>query len=263
MKTQLLVLALLCAITACSTAPIEKLQLPQSALNTNARYALLWIKPCHEKMLGGCEADDGRTTEAKFVAHGSASQVDLKQEYDDSVALSAAIARINAAPSVRTHFLRALKQDIASRQLNVVAVAEPIYEGAMTKRSSRRVLFDDVPLIGATQFPLQLKANTYDFATIHDQLSSDYLIVMELLKFSVERHYGPTGRAADIPQVVSAIRMSVHERTSNQVIFDDYAYEVSMANKDWDTPPYYRSLEANLLASLERAIAKAKRNLLQ
>ncbi len=263
MKIRLYALTLLCTVSACGSAPKEQLQLPSEAFNGRSSYALLWIKPCNEKILGGCEDDDGRTTEAKFVVHGSASQVDLKQQYEESVGLSASIARINAKAVVDKHFLQGLTTSLKNRQMDVVAVADAVHEGALRKSSSQRVLFEDVPLIGATQFPLQLESNTYNFAPVYERLGVDYLIVLELLRFSVEQHFGPTGQAAGNPQVVSAIRLYVHERASEQTLFDDYAYRVVLAKDGWDAPPLYESLEETLSNTLRQAIAAATSNLLQ
>ena len=267
MKTQfgaLVQLVLICsALASCgSTPPKELTELPEQVFNTQSRYALLWIKPCAEKLVGGCVTDDGRTTEAKYVVHGSAGQIDLKQQYEDSVALSASIARINARPSMQTHFLQSLRQDLMARNLNVVAIAEPLHEGFLKKTSSSRVLFENAGT-KATQFPLQLKANTFDFQSVYQRLGVDYLVVMELLRFSVEQHFGPTGKATENPKIVSAVRLYVHNRATNEMVFDDYAHKVVLAEDGWDEPPLYKSLESSLMLTIRGAVEESKANLLR
>lgn len=260
----LLQLVLICsALASCgSTPPNELTELPAQAFNPQSRYALLWIKPCGEKLVGGCVSDDGRTTEAKYVIHGSAGRVDLKQQYEDSVALSASIARINARPAMQTYFLKSLRRDLAARDLDVITVAEPLHEGFLKKTSSSRVLFENVGT-DATQFPLQLKANTFDFNALYQRLGVDYLVVMELLRFSVEQHFGPTGQATENPKVVSAVRLYVHDRATNETVFNDYAHKVVLAKDDWDNPPLYKSLESSLMLTIKGAVEEAKANLLR
>jgi len=251
------------SVVACSSTPEEKLNTPVGALNADSKYALVWIKPCNSLLLGRCEPDDGRTTEAKLAIHSSPSQVDLKTLYEDDVVLSASIARINAADILQTHFLNSVKQSLSAQQLDVVTVAKPIHEGDLRKTDSKRVTFNDVAAIGATQFPLQVKANTFDFAPLYQQLSVDYLIVMELLRFSIERHYGPTGKPAANPQAVSVVRLYLHERATGNTLFDDFAYKVAVSNNDWDKPPHYQSLTDTLNQTLQSAIDEAQTNLLR
>jgi len=260
-KSLACIILLTCAVTSCTSTPKEQLDLPEYAFNSNSRYAVLWIKPCNKSLLGRCDADDGRSTEAKFIVHGSIGQVDLEQEYEDNTALSASIARINASGSVQSQYLQAFKQEFTNRGMNAVSVANGVHEGALEKVSSRRVSFDNAPLATATRFPLQLQANNFDFSSLYDQLDTDFLVVMELLRFSVEQHYGPTGQPAGNPQIVSALRLYVHERATKQILFDDYAYHLELADDDWDKPPLYESLEASLMNTLEQSINDAKANL--
>jgi len=213
-------------------------------------------------MLGGCDADDGRTTEAKLAIHGAPDRVDLKQQYENDVALSASIARLEASSLIYRQYLVSLKEKLAARQLDAVVVAKPLYEGLLLKRASKQVIFNDVPLIGATQFPLQLQANTFDFTPIYERLDVDYLVVMELLRFNIERHYGPTGKPVGNPQAVSAVRLTMHERNSNELVFDDYSYQVAQLKDDWEAPPHYRSLEKSLSRTLQDALIAAQENLL-
>jgi len=249
-------------LVACTTTPEEKLNTPEGALNTESKYALVVMKPCHAQFLGRCEPDDGRTTEAKLAIHGAPEMVDLKALYEADVALSASIARIDAVNVVNSQFLRTVKQGLVSRQLDVVAVAKPIHEGALRKTSSKRVTFDDVDMIGATQYPLEVAANTFELSSLYQQLEVDYLIVMELLRFNIERHYGPTGKPVGTPQAVSAVRLYLHERTTGKVLFDDYAYKIVASNEAWDKPPHYKSLTDALKYTLGAAIDEAQTNLL-
>ncbi len=250
-------------VVACTSTPKEKLYIPDHAFNHESKYALLWVKPCHAKLLGGCEVDDGRTTEAKLAIHGEAQRVDLKKKYENEVGLSASIARINATPIFAETFLKQFKQGMVARKMNVVAVAKPVYEGALRKRSSANVIFNDTELLGATLFPLQVKSNSFELRPIYDELDVDYLIVMELLRFTIERHYGPTGKPVSNPQAVSVVRLSVHDRNSNEPVFDDYAYKVVLTDDGWDKPPHYRQLESALTQTLRDVIAEARMNLLQ
>lgn len=257
--------ALVFSVLACTSTstPTEKLNAPVGALNAESKYALMWIKPCQTQFFGRCEPDDGRTSEAKLAIHGAAERVDLKALYEEDVGLSASIARIDAADIVQDRFLRKVKQGLSARQLDVVAVAKPIHEGALKKTASKHITFNDVATIGPTQFPLQVKANTFEFSSLYQQLDVDYLIVMELLRFNIERHYGPTGNPVANPQAVSAIRLYLHERATNQVLFDDYAYKAVESDKAWDKPPHYQSLTDSLKYTLQTAIDEAQNNLLR
>lgn len=257
------VAVLLFAVVACTSTPLEKLEVPSYAFNKQSRYAVLWIKPCIGKPLGGCEEDDGRTTEAKLAIHGSPTRIDVAQQYEDEVALSASIARVNASETIERRFLRMFKDDMRSRGLDVVSVANPIYEGALKKQSSTRVSFPDQPRLSATQFPLQVKSNTFDFSPIYQNLGVNYLLVLELLNFSVDRHYGPTGKPAANPQVVSAVRVYLHERDTGDVLFNDFSYQFALSEDDWEKPPYYQDLADLLIKTLERSIENSRKNLMK
>jgi len=248
-------------LVACSATPEEKLNTPPGALNTDSKYALLWIKPCRTPLLGRCESDDGRTTEAKLALHGAPELIDLKALYAADVQLSASIARIDAGEIVQKQFLRNVKQALAARQLDVVAVANPVYEGALRKTASKRVTFNNVDTIGATQYPLEVKANQYELASLYQRLEVDYLLILELLRFNIERHYGPTGKPVGHPQAVSAVRMYLHERSTGKVLFDDFAYKVVESDVAWDKPPHYQSLTNSLKNTLAAAIDEAQANL--
>jgi len=182
--------------------------------------------------------------------------------YEKDVTLSASIARINASDIVRDHFLRKYRQALSARQLDVVAVDNAIHEGALQKSASSMVTFNDVETIGATQFPIQVKANTFDFSPVYQRLDADYLIVMELLRFSIDRYYGPTGKPTANPLAVSAIRLYLHESATGNVLFDDYAYNAIELGDAWDKPPHYHSLADSLELSLKAAINEARNNLL-
>lgn len=252
------------SVVACTSTstPTEKLSAPSGALNAESKYALMWIKPCQSQFFGRCDPDDGRTSEAKLAIHGAPERMDLKALYEEDIGLSASIARIDAADIVQDKFLRKVKRGLTGRQLNVVAVAKPIHEGALQKTASKRITFNDVATIGPTQFPLQVKANTFDFSPLYQQLDVDYLIVMELLRFNIERHYGPTGKPVANPQAVSAIRLYLHERATGQVLFDDYAYKTVETDETWDKPPHYQLLTDSLTHTLRTAIDEAQNNLL-
>ena len=254
---------MLLTISACTSVPVERLDVPPRAFNEQSRYAVLWIKPCAGKVLGGCQKDDGRTTEAKLAIHGSADRIELKEQYEEEVALSASIARVNAVETLDHKFLREFKNVLSVRGLNAVAVANPVYEGALRKKQSSRVSFADQPRLTATQMPLQVKANTFDFEPLYDNLGVDFLLVMELLNFSVDRHYGPTGNPVSNPQVVSAVRLYLHEAQTNEVLYNDYSYSVAVSDDDWDSPPHYESLSELLIKTLNSSVEEAKNNFLK
>jgi len=212
------------AVVACTATPEEKLIPPVGALNAQSKYAMLWIKPCRTEFLGRCEPDDGRTTEAKLAIHGAPERVDLKTLYEDDKALSASIARNDATDVLQEQFIREFKR-------------------------------------GATQYPMEVKANTYDLSPLYQQLGVDYLVVMELLRFNIERHYGPTGKPAANPLAVSAVRLYLTEGTTGQLLFDDYAYKVLETDDAWDNPPHYQSLADSLSQTLNAAIDEAEANL--
>lgn len=256
--------ALLLLLGACASAPSEKLTFSAEQIDKSKRIALLWIKPCIAKLTGGCESDDGRTAEAKLAIHGAVGWVDLKQEYEDDIGLAASIARINAGPVIEEAYLRKLKTHLLNRGLSAVAVANPVYEGALGKqRRSKTVTFNEQSLLGATQFPLQVKANSFNLAPLHDSLSAEYLLVLELLRFNVERHYNSTGRPASNPHAVSAIRVSLHERDGNRVLFDDFVQKGAIVANGWNAPPHYPILNDMLIATLQNAIEEASSRLLE
>jgi len=255
----LAVLALL--LVACTSTPEENLNTPANAFNADSSYGLIWVKPCQSLFLSRCEPDDGRTTEAKLAIHGAPESVDLKALYEEDLTLSSSIARIDAADILREQFLRNVKQRLLARQLDVVAVANPIPEGALRKTTSKRVTFNDVATIGATQYPLEVKSNTFEWSAVYQKLDVDFLVVMELLRFNIERHYGPTGKPASNPQAVSAVRLYLHERATGKKLFDDYAYKVVIVDNDWDKPPHYQLLTDTLKLTLSAAIEEAQSNL--
>lgn len=269
MKSRLLSCAFVAALStftvvACTaTAPKEILEVPANTFNNQSRYAILWIKPCNGKALGGCEDDDGRTTEAKLAIHGSPDRIDLKQQYEDEVGLSASIARVNATTTIDKNFLRDFKDTLSARGLDIVAVANPVYEGALRKKGSTTVSFADAPRLTATQFPLQVKSNRYDFAPLYENLGVDYLLVLELLNFTVDRHYGPTGNPVSNPQVVSALRVYLHEGATDELLFNDFSYDFALSDDEWDSPPMYQSLSNLLVKTLEKSVAKSKANLMK
>lgn len=240
---------------ACSTTPKQQTLLPETPLSSDSRYALLWIKPCIPKLIGGCEPDDGRTTEAKLAIHGVAEQIDLKQQYEDDIALSASIARTDAGPTIEQHYLQSTWQTLAARGLNVVAVANPVYAGALNKsKRSKRFQVDDTPVLGATQFPVQVLEHSYDFMPVYDKLNVDHLVVLELLRFNIERHYSITGKPASNPHIVAAVRVYVHKRAGDTVVFNDYAHNISISSDEWDAPPHYQELSDRLLSNLTSSI---------
>jgi len=249
-------------LVACTATPTEKLDVPAYAFSNQSQYAILWIKPCNGKLLGGCELDDGRTTEAKLAIHGAADRIDLKEQYEEDTGLSASIARINASETIQKRFLSEFKEALTARGLDFVAVANPIYEGALKKKASTRVSFADQPRQSATQFPLQVKSNTFDFDPLYKNLGVDFLLVLELLNFSVDRHYGPTGKPMANPEAASAIRVYLHERATGEILFNDFSYDFALSGDDWDKPPYYQSLADLLMKTLETSIAEAKTNLM-
>jgi len=257
------VLASLLVVVACETTPIEKLELPANAFNKQSRYAILWIKPCHTNMFGRCTPDDGRTTEARLAIHATSGYIDLNQEYVNQLGLSASIARINASEIIEEHYLRGFKNDLSERGLDLIAVREPFFEGTLPKRSSSRVSFADKSGQNATRFPLQVKSNTFDFDLIYQELGVDYLLVLELLRFSLDQHYGPGGSTVTNPEVVSAIRVYLHQRESGEVVFNDYAHNIAVSADDWDSPPHYQALADLFVQTLESSIKETKTNLLQ
>lgn len=255
--------ALLFTVVACTSTPLEKLDVPAHAFSKQSRYAILWVKPCNVKVLGGCDRDDGRTTDAKLVIHGSVNRVNLKQEYEDGVGLSASIARVSAVDTINQQYLREFKDAMSARGMDFVAVAKPLYEGALAKQASTQVTFADQPRLSASQFPLQVKSNTYDFNPLYEQLDVDFLLVLELLNFSIDRHYGPTGKQLFNPQAVSAIRVYLHERVSGEILFNDFSYDFAVSDDEWDKPPHYQNLADLLAQTLEASIAEAKTNLMK
>jgi len=252
---------LLLTVVACSIAPKERLLLPEKALDGSASYALLWVKPCIPKLLGGCEPDDGRTTEAKLAIHGATELLDLKQQYEDEIALSASIARVNAIPVIEKEFLRRFTDIMDSKGVKASAVANPIYEGALRKRArTKRIQFDEPSLLGATQFPIQVKANAYDFTALNEKLGVDFIIALELLRFNIERHYTATGKPASNPHAVAAIRVYVHDASNGELLFDDYAHRGTITGNEWDAPPHYELLATEILNNLRDSIDDVARN---
>lgn len=260
----IIVAVLLSLVAACTSTPQEILKVPPHALNKQASYAVLWLKPCTLTAMGRCvDEDDGRTTEAKIAIHGSADRIDLKQQYEDEIALSVAMTFVDAAPIIQQAFLREYKDALKAQGLDAVAVAEPIYEGVLKKLDSTRVSFADQPMLSAQQLPLQVRSNKFDFMPIYDRLGVDYLLVLELLTFNVERHYGPAGKPTNNPQVVTAIRVYLHEKSTGEVLFNDFSYDFSLVADEWERPPHYQLLADLLKQSLKTSIDKSRTNLMK
>jgi len=143
-------------------------------------------------------------------------------------------------------------------------LSQAVYEGAFPKTGrAKLVVLDEPPLLGATQFPLQVPANPYDFDVLYKELEVDYLVVLELLRFNIERHYNAAGKPASNPHAVSVVRLRLHDKESNEVLFDDYAVDGVIVGNDWDDPPYYLPLAAGLSQTLRASIRESTDNLLR
>ena len=83
--------------------------------------------------------------------------------------------------------------------------------------------------------------NHYDYKPITDDLQVDYLLVLEIIRFGVARHYYgfiPTGN----PAGWVALRSSFIDARTNELIAQQFSNINEPVSKEWDQPPDYNEV---------------------
>ncbi len=258
-------LLITCCLNACASLPTEKLSVPSSAIQETNQYAMLWVKPCAGTVFGGCGEDNGKTTHAQLVVHGSPGRLDVKQAYQNETDLSNALAKMDAGGIIKKAFLIDFRNSLLSQGLNVKAVAKPVYAGRL-KQSKQRVVHtlpkEPSVTLASTQFPQMVSRHSYELTQLFDRLNVDYLLMLELLRFGIDRQYGPTDEPISRPLGVAVVRVTLHQRGQVNPVFDDFSQSIKFVANDWNTPPEYERLAFELDQLLDNAVRASMRQFL-
>ncbi len=241
-------------LMACVSTPTEKLKVPSSIYTADASVALLWIAPCANDTFGNCAADSGMTTKAKLAIHGSADRLDINRQYETDAGLQTRLSRIDAAPIIDQQFLVQFRDALQARSVNAVSVKKPVYAGSLRKRSRSSSITLGGQAIKTTLFPQIASRNTYNFDSIYAGLDVDYLMVMELLRFGVDRHFGAVGKPLNNPYGAAIVRVYLHEKSSGELVYDDFSHAKITSPDDWDDAPDYIKLGETVEQALSDAI---------
>jgi len=84
-----------------------------------------------------------------------------------------------------------------------------------------------------------------DYQSVIQDLNTDYLLVVENLRYGVVRKYSPgISIALELPTAVAAVRVTLYEANVADPIYDNIASRRAVPDFEWKTPPDFAKLMA-------------------
>jgi len=239
-------------LSACSVQPVKIASVPPNTFDSTESIGVIWLSRCAKRH--ACIEEPYAATSGDFVAHGMEGSLWKAAAYAADQKLIRAIKKLNSEPIVRTHFIDIVAKAIEGRDMGAFIRSDPIYPGdlratsvAKNLRMSPKGTRKSVAFHGDSMVKVE-----YDLTGIARDLSTDYLLVLQVIEYGVRRAFGEFGLPTGAPYTAAGVRAYMIDSTNGKILLDDVAYyEFSVGEK------YSRRNYKSVLRAANQALSSA------
>ena len=260
-RTKLLLIAFsFMLLSACATVPQSTLDIESGRLSAGATVGTVWISPCSTGK--GCRKSGDASVLGEFVPVGAnglliyGSVLAAHQEIID------ALDTISSAPIVERKFSQPMQNLLRSAGFSVSVNNDNLYAGDL-EIIGKRTAVNFATTIDEKYprepgkvrgFPLILQQKDFDLSAVAGSMNVDYLAVLEVYRFNVQREFGPLAIPLTQPYGMSLVRATLVDVKTGERIFDDWGFgEKFVETGEWRQPGDW----SNVLAITEEALELA------
>jgi len=242
--------ALLLIVAGCATPYKGVTDLSPDSLQSGKSVTMVYALDCATRstMSGRCTEDSELKSGGDFVTDpprvSGAARAIGKHE-----ALQAATASLDVNKVMRASLAKHFKPLFEASGLNATMGNVDVRTWALPQRSKhtfinfsayhRDSLKNDEARTGSA-----ISFNP-DYQSFIEGLNTDYLLVIELLRYGIVRKYTPgISVALELPTAAAAIRATLYQDNIAEPIYDNIISRRSVPDFEWKTPPEFVELMA-------------------
>lgn len=248
---KLFVISSLLSFVAGCVTPIEMVtHLAPNSLQSGQSVAIVYALDCAERnsLSGRCAEDSAIKNGGDFVTDPP-NVSKLARDAGKHPELRAATANLDVANAMQTSINNHFKSLFESAGLNVSTNTVDLRHWTLPQRSKhyflnfgayhRDSLENDEARTGSA-----VSLNP-DYQSVITDLDTNYLLVIELLRYGLVRKYTPgISVALEPPTAAAVIRATLYQANTENPIYDNIISRRSVPDFEWKTPPDFNQLMA-------------------
>jgi len=232
-KSVFILIAICTVVISCCGAPLQNVPVPPDFKAKEGKIGIICIS-----------TNTRPDPQANFHIQGGYGLLDYAIIKSVNKKLYARLDERSINPLVEKYYLKTFSEAYELEGFQTVTV-DTVYDHKALEKFEKK-------LIKESKFYYFMSVK-YDFEPIFEELQTDYLLVLEIYNFGTTRpYYGfmPKGP----PKGWAALRCSLIERHSGEVIAQQFAKCSEDSEGEWDEPPEYSNLMKAVSTSFEKAI---------
>jgi len=255
-KVTLLAFSIL--IVACSSPPKIINVLQPGALDSDATVGIVWLSRCSG--VAGCKKSGAAATLGEFRPVGTVGLLTLGAVLSAHQEIIDVLDSVDAAEIINPLYLDISEQAFQKKGINARVVRDPYYPGSLKKQKRHKTIGTDTILVtnkereAVNRTPFVFE-QTYDLTNIASTENFDYLLVLDLLEYGVQREFGPFAVPTTAPYGVGAVRLYLVDVRGDLLLLNDYSYhERHVIDGEWKQSGSWSNLLETTNESLRRSI---------
>ena len=255
--------------TGCTTQFVKMDEVPSGALQSGSKVALVYALPCSnmDTLMAKCSSPSTPLNEGVYVDYGSsivARSVGLHDEVE------AKLKTLKPANTILEELEGKLAPLLTNLGHEVQVRPDPLLVWNLEKRGKASSFFYSEYNRGEKKYQ-SVRPNglgegisgNFDFQPLINELDTDFLMVIELLRYGVDRRYTAlVSVAMEPPMGTAAIRVSLFQRGVDKPLYNNIINRREPVDGEWKTPPDFEDLMSIPPKVLRAAIDDAAQEIL-
>jgi len=251
-------------VSACAKPPATLTAIAPDRVPASSSVGVAWLTPCG--WFAGCKKEDAKSNQAKFIPFGANGLLILGAVMSAHQDVIDGLEQVSADDIVTDQFLSPIGSALKSQGFSVNAKSKSGYAGAYERIDGKAITLTEklkelYPERGRLPGSDIVNETQRDITSIANELSSDYLVILEINRFGVQRDFGPVGIPLGRPYALSIVRTYLVDVSSNEILFNDYGIGEVKIPEGWRQPDDWTLVNDATKKSLEIALERTTRSL--
>lgn len=251
-------------LVGCISAPTRMVDFAEETLPRDASVGVVWLSSC--SIAKGCKKSSAGSNLAEFAPVGASGLLIYGAVISAHQELIDALDLIKADNVVQEQFLQPVADALKARGHQVQVKTDFNYPGDFKN-------LDRTPVALAEELmelhPRTTRTDTVyfqeykrDFSNLNEEMNTDYIVALEILRFAMLREFGPLGIPLTEPFGSSAARVYLINTQTNEMVFNDYGIAEIQLDGEWRQPGDWSNAHGAALEALTLATTRATDDLL-
>ncbi len=224
-------------------------EVPSGALRSGSKIAFVYALPCSnmDTLMAKCSSGSTPLNEGIYEDYGSSGLARSVGLHDE---ISAKVKTLNPADTIRQELQGKLAPLMTNLGLEVQVRPDPLVVWNLEKRGMASSFFYSEYNRGEKKYQ-SVRVNglgegisgNFDFQPLINELDTDFLFTVELLRYGVDRRYSiPISVALEPPMGTAAIRVSLFQRGVDKPLYNNIINRREPVDGEWKMPPDFEDL---------------------